>query len=173
MSGTEGEGWSGVLVVPLDVGLGVGGPFFIDFYEGGADEAFERGFVGEDPDFGGAAFEFLLDAAFHGVGGAKPALVGFWQREGGEAFGDISFEPIGELWCGVGIGIDEGCESDLGSGEGIGVPDGPEFCADAFADGVVGGVVDGGRGGTGIVASMRRRTRRVVRRAIRHGHRRR
>jgi hypothetical protein len=42
--------------------------------------------------------------------------VGFWQREDGEAFGDISFEPIGELWCGVAIGIDEGCECDLGSG---------------------------------------------------------
>ncbi len=69
--------------------------------------------------------------------------MGFWQYEDGEAFGDISFEPFRELWCGIAIGGDEHGECGLGSGDGIGVPDGPEFSPDAFADSLIRGMVDG------------------------------
>jgi hypothetical protein len=41
MSGNWGERGSGIRAVLFDVGFGVGGPFFIDIDDDGADEAFE------------------------------------------------------------------------------------------------------------------------------------
>jgi len=66
-SGNSARACSRILAFPLDVGLGVGGPFFVDLDKHGADEALEGGVVGEDPYLDGAALELLLDGALHGV----------------------------------------------------------------------------------------------------------
>ena len=60
-SGNSARACSRILAFPLDVGLGVGGPFFVDLDEHGADEALERGVVRKDPDLDGAPLEFLLE----------------------------------------------------------------------------------------------------------------
>ena len=67
LSGNSAESGSGILAFPLDVGLRVGGPFFVDLDQHGADEAQERVFAGEDPDLDGAPFQLLLDGALHRV----------------------------------------------------------------------------------------------------------
>lgn len=66
-SGNSAESGSRILAFPLDVGLRVGGPFFVDLDEDGADEAQERVFAGEDPDLDGAPFQLLLDGTLHRV----------------------------------------------------------------------------------------------------------
>ena len=42
-------------MIPLDVGLLLAGPFFVNFDEACADEAHQAVFVREDPDFDGAS----------------------------------------------------------------------------------------------------------------------
>ena len=66
-SGNSAASGSCILAFPLDVGLRVGGPFFVDLDQHGADEAQERVFAGKDPDLDGAPFEFLLDGALDRV----------------------------------------------------------------------------------------------------------
>jgi hypothetical protein len=38
-----------------------------------------------------------LIETFRGVGGAQAWAVFWWQREDGETFGDIGFEPVGQF----------------------------------------------------------------------------
>jgi integrase/recombinase XerD len=66
-SGNSARSGSRILAFPLDVGLGVRGPFFVDLDEDGGDEALESVVAGKDPDLDGAALEFLLDRALHRV----------------------------------------------------------------------------------------------------------
>ena len=66
-SGNSARSGSRILAFPLDIGLGVRGPFFVDLDEDGGDEALESVVAGKDPDLDGAALELLLDRALHRV----------------------------------------------------------------------------------------------------------
>jgi hypothetical protein len=62
-SGNSARSGSCILAFPLDVGLGVRGPFFVDLDQDGGDEALEGVFAGKDADLDGAALELRLDGA--------------------------------------------------------------------------------------------------------------
>ena len=66
-SGNSEFAGSRILVIPLDIGLVLAGPFFVDFDEDCADEAQQAVFAGEDPDFDGASFDLLLDGTLDRV----------------------------------------------------------------------------------------------------------
>lgn len=63
MPGLSGLGWSGIRVVPVDVGAVRGCPVLVDFDEDGGGEAEQGIAVGEDADLAGAALDLLLDQA--------------------------------------------------------------------------------------------------------------
>jgi hypothetical protein len=67
LSGNSAESGSRILAFPLDVGLCVGGPFFVDLDQHGADEAQQRVFARKDPDLDGTPLQFLLDGPLHRV----------------------------------------------------------------------------------------------------------
>ena len=67
MSGNSAVRGSCIVAFPLDVGLCIGGRFFVDLDEDGADEPQEGIVAREDPDLGGAPFQLLRDGAFHRV----------------------------------------------------------------------------------------------------------
>ena len=66
-----GHGFKGHVACPLD------GPFVALFHEDGADEAGDRGLVGEDANDVGAALDLAVEA-FDGVGAVelRPVLLG-------------------------------------------------------------------------------------------------
>ncbi len=61
MSRNSAESGSRILAFPFDVGLGVGGPFFVDLDQHGADQPQEGVLAWKDPDLDGAPFQLLLD----------------------------------------------------------------------------------------------------------------
>ncbi len=99
--------------------------------------------MGKNADLSGAPFEFLLDGALDGVGGAHAPPVGLGQREYGEALGDGVFEPCGELRRAVGIPLGDAGELGLCAGAVCGVPNVAQLAANGFSGGDTGGVVDG------------------------------
>jgi hypothetical protein len=133
-SGNSAERGSCILAFPLDVGLRVGGPFFVDLDEDGADEAQQRVFARKDPDLDGAPFQFLLDGALDRVGGAHPFAVVLGQGEDSEGFGDVFLKPVGQPGRGVAIAGNQIGQAGFGLGEIIRIPDRFQLLADAFAD---------------------------------------
>ena len=74
------ESGSRILAFPLDAGLCVSGPFFVDLDEHGADESQERVFAWKDPDPDGAPLGLLPDGALHRISGAHPAAMALGRR---------------------------------------------------------------------------------------------
>jgi transposase len=114
LSGNSAESGSRILAFPLDVGLGVRGPFFVDLDEDGGDEALEGVVSGKDPDLDGAALELLLDGALHRVGGPHAAVVVLGEREDGEALGYALLQPCREFRGGGAVGRDQFGEGGFG-----------------------------------------------------------
>lgn len=79
-----------------------GFPFFAGFTEESGDQTEKGVFVGENASDAGAAFEFLVDA-FERIGGSQASLMCWWQRENGEALGQVFFQPRSKLGSGVSI----------------------------------------------------------------------
>lgn len=80
----------------------------MDFAENGGDQAQEGGLVGEDGGDASPALDFSVET-LDGVAGAQAALVSSRQGKDGEAIGDVSFHPVGELRVGFGIDSDKFC----------------------------------------------------------------
>jgi hypothetical protein len=71
--------------------------------------------VWEDAGDTGAALDFLIQT-FRGVGGAQARAVFRWQREEGETFGDVSFEPVGQFLGGGAMFGRQALEQGIGPG---------------------------------------------------------
>ena len=67
LSGNSAESGSCILAFPFDVGLSVGGPFFVDLDKDGADEPQEGVFARKDSDLRRAPLQLLLDGPFHRI----------------------------------------------------------------------------------------------------------
>ena len=109
-----------------------GEPLFADFTEESGDETEQGGFVWTEGGDAGSASEFLIDA-FDGVACAHAALVGSWEGEGREAFGDVCFHPGGKFWGRLGVGLHQGFEAGLGGDEIRAVEDGTDIGGHAGA----------------------------------------
>lgn len=60
--------------------------------EPGGDQAQQEGFIGDESGDARPAFEFLVHT-LNGVAGARPALMGYWQRIDGEALREVDLHP--------------------------------------------------------------------------------
>ena len=56
--------------------------------------------------------------------------MGGWESENGEGFGDVGFEPAGEVLCGLIVAGDRGLESPIGLDSVVRVEDSPAILSD-------------------------------------------
>ena len=94
--------------VHVEVGFG-GEPVVGDFVGYGGDEAEKGVGVWEERGDAGSAADLFVEV-FKEVGSAEAQAVFGWQEEDGEGFGDVGFEPGGEVRSGVLVLLGEGAE---------------------------------------------------------------
>ena len=106
----------------VEVEVSSGFPVVGDVAEESGDQAQERGGIGKDANHASAAFELLVDA-FGEIGGAEADAMWWREREDGEAFWDVVFEPGGEFGSGLVIFGDHGLEERFGLRARLGLED--------------------------------------------------